>query len=60
MLLCLFVFVENINLYSMNMSLSTGEVIKHGDIKRVQNEGMPIYRAPYEKGQLIIHFQVRP
>ncbi|XP_041794281.1 dnaJ homolog subfamily A member 1 [Chelmon rostratus] len=35
-----------------------GEVIKHDDIKCVQNEGMPIYRDPYEKGQLIIQFQV--
>ncbi|XP_041650733.1 dnaJ homolog subfamily A member 4 [Cheilinus undulatus] len=37
---------------------SPGEVIKHGDVKCVQNEGMPIYRDPYDKGQLIIHFQV--
>lgn len=35
-----------------------GQVIKHGDIKCVQNEGMPLYRDPYEKGQLIIHFEV--
>ncbi|MBN3274296.1 DNJA4 protein, partial [Polyodon spathula] len=37
---------------------SPGKVIKHNDIKCVQNEGMPIYRAPYEKGQLIIQFLV--
>ncbi|XP_029909819.1 dnaJ homolog subfamily A member 4 [Myripristis murdjan] len=35
-----------------------GEVVKHNDIKCVQNEGMPLYREPYEKGQLIIQFQV--
>ncbi|XP_070828862.1 dnaJ homolog subfamily A member 4 [Chaetodon trifascialis] len=35
-----------------------GEVIEHGDIKCVQNEGMPMYRNPYEKGQLTVHFQV--
>ncbi|KAM9754056.1 dnaJ homolog subfamily A member 4 [Menidia menidia] len=35
-----------------------GEVIKHNDIKCVQNEGMPIHRDPYERGQLIIQFQV--
>ncbi|XP_071752551.1 dnaJ homolog subfamily A member 1 [Centroberyx gerrardi] len=35
-----------------------GEVVKHNDIKCVQNEGMPIYRDPYDKGQLIIQFQV--
>ncbi|KAM8750916.1 dnaJ homolog subfamily A member 4 [Acanthopagrus schlegelii] len=35
-----------------------GEVIKHGDVKCVQNEGMPLYRDPYEKGELFIHFEV--
>ncbi|XP_071387550.1 dnaJ homolog subfamily A member 1 [Centroberyx affinis] len=35
-----------------------GEVVKHNDIKCVQNEGMPIYKDPYDKGQLIIQFQV--
>ena len=35
-----------------------GEVIKHDDIKVIQNEGMPFYRSPFEKGRLIIHFQV--
>lgn len=36
-----------------------GEVIKNDDVKCVQNEGMPIYRDPYDKGQLIIQFQVK-
>lgn len=35
-----------------------GQIVKHGDIKCVLNEGMPIYRRPYEKGRLIIEFQV--
>ncbi|CAD7670210.1 unnamed protein product [Nyctereutes procyonoides] len=35
-----------------------GQIVKHGDIKRVLNEGMPIYRRPYEKGCLIIKFEV--
>ncbi|KAM3608638.1 uncharacterized protein V6R79_002086 [Siganus canaliculatus] len=35
-----------------------GEVIKHGDIKCVLNEGMPIYKANYERGRLIVSFQV--
>lgn len=38
--------------------LPTGEVIKHGDIKCVENEGMPFYKEPYEKGQLIIQIDV--
>ncbi|XP_009454529.1 dnaJ homolog subfamily A member 1 isoform X2 [Pan troglodytes] len=34
-----------------------GQIVKHGDIKCVLNEGMPIYRRPYEKGRLIIEFK---
>ncbi|KPP69570.1 DnaJ like protein subfamily A member 4-like, partial [Scleropages formosus] len=40
------------------ISSPPGQVIKHNDIKCVQNEGMPIYRDPCEKGQLIIQFMV--
>ncbi|KAF3830130.1 hypothetical protein GH733_001555 [Mirounga leonina] len=35
-----------------------GHIVKHGDIKCVLNEGMPIYHRPYEKGRLIIEFKV--
>ncbi|CAD7673374.1 unnamed protein product [Nyctereutes procyonoides] len=35
-----------------------GQIVKHRDIKCVLNEGMPIYRRPYEKGCLIIEFKV--
>ncbi|KAM9814407.1 dnaJ homolog subfamily A member 4 [Syngnathus typhle] len=35
-----------------------GEVIKNNDTKVIQSEGMPVYRSPYEKGQLFIQFQV--
>ncbi|MBN3314120.1 DNJA1 protein, partial [Atractosteus spatula] len=41
------------------ISSSPGKVIKHNDIKCVQNEGMPVYRDPYEKGLLIIQFTVK-
>ncbi|KAF3819732.1 hypothetical protein GH733_015241 [Mirounga leonina] len=34
-----------------------GQIVKHGDIKCVLNEGMPIYHRPYEKGRLIIEFK---
>merc|ERR1711923_27166 len=36
----------------------SGEVIKTGDLKQVQGEGMPRYRNPLEKGRLIIQFNV--
>lgn len=32
--------------------------MKHGDLKCVRNEGMPIYKASLEKGMLIIQFLV--
>merc|ERR1712105_112778 len=35
-----------------------GEVIKTGDLKMVRGEGMPQYRNPFEKGTLIIQFNV--
>ena len=35
-----------------------GEIIKPNEIKCVLNEGMPMYRNPYEKGRLIIQFNV--
>ncbi|XP_078731927.1 dnaJ homolog subfamily A member 1-like isoform X1 [Lampetra fluviatilis] len=35
-----------------------GEVIKHGEVKCILNEGMPIFRNPFEKGRLIIQFKV--
>lgn len=36
-----------------------GEVVKHGDLKYVMNEGMPQYKNPFEKGRLIIQFFVQ-
>ncbi|XP_012260458.2 dnaJ homolog subfamily A member 1 [Athalia rosae] len=35
-----------------------GEVTKHGDIKCVLNEGMPVYKDPFTRGRLIIQFVV--
>lgn len=35
-----------------------GEVTKHLEIKSILNEGMPMYKNPFEKGQLIIQFIV--
>jgi len=35
-----------------------GEVIKTGDLKQIYSEGMPTYRNPFEKGRMIIQFNV--
>ena len=37
----------------------TGEVVQHNQLKSVMGEGMPQYRNPFEKGQLIIKFSVK-
>lgn len=50
--------IQTLDDRTLVISSLPGEVIKHTDIKRVANEGMPIYRDPYEKGQLFIQFQV--
>ncbi|XP_032407227.1 LOW QUALITY PROTEIN: dnaJ homolog subfamily A member 4 [Xiphophorus hellerii] len=50
--------VRTLDNRSLIISTMPGEVIKHNDIKCVQNEGMPIHRDPYERGMLIIQFQV--
>ncbi|KAF4012024.1 hypothetical protein G4228_003537 [Cervus hanglu yarkandensis] len=39
-------------------AIKESQIVKHGDSKCVLNEGMPIYRRPYEKGRLIIEFKV--
>ncbi|XP_028661713.1 dnaJ homolog subfamily A member 1 [Erpetoichthys calabaricus] len=35
-----------------------GQIIRPGELKCIMDEGMPVYRRPYEKGRLIIKFQV--
>lgn len=43
---------------SLVITAIPGEVLKHGDVKCVMNEGMPQYKNPFEKGRMIIQFLV--
>ncbi|CAH1978041.1 unnamed protein product [Acanthoscelides obtectus] len=36
-----------------------GDVIKPGDVKAVIGEGMPIYKNPFEKGNMYISFNIK-
>ncbi|EGT59731.1 hypothetical protein CAEBREN_01734 [Caenorhabditis brenneri] len=36
-----------------------GEVIAHADVKVIHNEGMPMRRAPTDKGDLLVQFDVK-
>jgi len=40
------------------LSTIPGEVVKHGDIKYIDGEGMPQYKNPFEKGRLLVQFFV--
>ncbi|OXU30508.1 hypothetical protein TSAR_011545 [Trichomalopsis sarcophagae] len=35
-----------------------GQVVKHGDLKCIPGEGMPVWKDPFNKGRLIIQFVV--
>merc|ERR1712226_1203689 len=43
-----------------NITISTkpGEVIKQADIKMVRGEGMPTHKDPFNKGKLIVLFNI--
>ncbi len=57
--LCGFQFVvEHLDGRKIVIRSTVGEVIKPGDIKCVEREGMPHYRSPFEKGRLNIKFNV--
>uniref|UniRef100_A0A1A7YRB9 DnaJ homolog subfamily A member 1 n=1 Tax=Iconisemion striatum TaxID=60296 RepID=A0A1A7YRB9_9TELE len=50
--------IQTLDNRTLIISTQPGEVIKHNNIKCIQNEGVPLYREPFEKGDLIIQFQV--
>ncbi|CAK9302876.1 unnamed protein product [Gordionus sp. m RMFG-2023] len=41
------------------VSSPPGEVIRHGEVRSILNEGMPIYKHPLDKGKLYVTFQVK-
>ncbi|XP_041320818.1 dnaJ homolog subfamily A member 1-like [Pyrgilauda ruficollis] len=41
------------------VSSPPGDVIRPGDLKCIPNEGMPVYRSPFQKGKLILQFEVK-
>merc|ERR1711978_399178 len=43
-----------------NIALVTkpGEIVKQADIKMIKGEGMPTYRDPFNKGKMIIIFNI--
>ncbi|XP_078358272.1 dnaJ homolog subfamily A member 1-like [Oculina patagonica] len=50
--------VEMLDKRHLLLTSHPGEIIKPGEMKCVRDEGMPRYKNPYEKGQLIITFSI--
>merc|ERR1719431_398009 len=50
--------VKTLDDRTLVMQTVRGEVIKTGDLKQIQGEGMPTYRNPFEKGRMIVQFNV--
>ncbi|VDK20737.1 unnamed protein product [Anisakis simplex] len=51
-------FVKTLDNRYLIFSILPGEVIKHGDMRTILGEGMPHYKNPFEKGDLIVQFDV--
>lgn len=57
--LCGFEFVvKHLDGRDLLIKHTPGEVIKPGDLKGIQGEGMPQYKNPFEKGNLYVKFDV--
>ncbi|XP_020618047.1 dnaJ homolog subfamily A member 1-like [Orbicella faveolata] len=50
--------IEMLDKRQLVITSHPGEIIRPGEMKCVREEGMPRYKNPYEKGQLIITFSI--
>lgn len=51
--------IETLDKRSLVVQTIPGEVIKHGEVKCVMGEGMPQYKNPFEKGRLLVKFEIK-
>jgi len=42
----------------LHVTILPGEVIRSDDMKQITGEGMPQYKRPFEKGNLIVQFEI--
>jgi DnaJ family protein A protein 2 len=58
--LCGFSFtIKHLDGRTLLVKSSSGHVIKPGDLKEIREEGMPTWKHPFDKGALIIKFNVK-
>ena len=50
--------IKTLDKREITFQTKPGEVIKHGAIKMILDEGFPTYKDPFNKGRLIIVFNV--
>ncbi|XP_043470874.1 dnaJ homolog subfamily A member 1 [Leptopilina heterotoma] len=50
--------IRTLDARDLVVTVLPGQIIKHGDLKCILNEGMPFYKDPFTKGRLIIQFVV--
>ncbi|KAL0481178.1 DnaJ [Acrasis kona] len=50
--------IEHLDKRTLLVKNKVGEVIKPGQVKMIEKEGMPTYRNPFEKGHLYIKFEI--
>ena len=51
--------IKHLDGRSLVLNHPAGEVISPGMIRAIQKEGMPIYKNPFEKGNLYVKFDVK-
>jgi len=50
--------VTHLDQRKLLLKIPSGEVIRPGSIKVIENQGMPTYRNPFQKGNLVISFSI--
>lgn len=50
--------IETLDKRTLVLTSKPGEVIKNNEYREIAGEGMPQYKNPFEKGKLIVRFQV--
>lgn len=51
-------YVKHLNGRYLHIKTQPGDIIKDGDIRQIDNEGMPIRGDPFHRGKLLVKFEV--
>ena len=50
--------ITHLDSRTLIVSIVPGEIIRPSDVKCIQNEGMPGYKRPFDKGSLYVSFKI--